>query len=137
MSEIEKMYENAGIDYEERYNSCTLNKEGQCELKCSCDICKYSEEKYIFPLLTAEKQIELIKWLGKLDGKLEITCTYNKEKFIFNFYFNRKTDKNPDPKYPYSNFLNADIEILIASIINDIWQDLTEEEKQQVKGILE
>ena len=64
-SEIEKMYENAEVDYEERYNNCTLNKEGACELKYSCDICKYSEEKYIYPPFTAEKQIELIKWLAK------------------------------------------------------------------------
>ena len=131
MSEIEKMYENAGV-LKECLSPCYINKTWRKAHDCpNCD----NRENY--PPFTAEKQIELIKWLGKLDGKLEITCTYNKEKFIFNFYFNRKTDKNPDPKYPYSNFLNADIEILIASIINDIWQFLTEEEKQQVKGILE
>jgi len=117
MNEIEKLYELAGIE------------------KIELDYPDNFEPFY--PEFTAEKQLELIKWLGKLDGKLEITCTYNKEKFIFNFYFNRKTDKNHDPKYPYSNFLNEDIEILIASLINNLWQDLTEEEKQQVKGILE
>lgn len=117
MSVIEKMMQNANI--EKHWNSTP-----------------YGGVEEYYPPFTAEKQIDLIKWLGKLDGKLEITCTYNKEKFIFNFYFNRKTDKNPDPKYPYSNFLNADIEILIASIINDIWQDLTEEEKEALRGIL-
>lgn len=118
MNEIEKMMQNANIEKHWNYTPC-----GGIE--------EYS------PQFTAEKQLELIKWLGKLDGKLEIFCTYNKEKFIFNFYFNRKTNKNPDPKYSYSNLLNEDFEILIASLINNLWQDLTEEEKQQVKGILE
>ena len=130
MSEIEKMY-----------MRCKIKKQQTCSHSDTCyngslDECEGCNA-YQYPPFTAEKQIELIKWLGKLDGKLEITCTYNKEKFIFYFYFNRKTDKNPDPKYPYSNFLNEDIEILIASLINSLWQDLTEEEKQQVKGILE
>ena len=136
MSEITKLYKNAGIKpyiyCSKPQLDCDARENGNCRQDCEF----YSGEKFLTSF-TAEKQIELIKWLGKLDGKLEITCTYNKEKFIFDFYFNRKTDKNPDPKYPYSNFLNADIEILIASIINDIWQNLTSEEKQQVKGILE
>lgn len=64
MNEVTKLYEKAGVDYEERYNNCILNKEGECELKYSCDICKYSEEKYIYPPFTAEKQLELIKWIA-------------------------------------------------------------------------
>ena len=64
MTEVEKMYKSAGVDYEERYNNCILNKEGECKLKCNCDICKYSEEKYIYPPFTAEKQLELIKWIA-------------------------------------------------------------------------
>lgn len=118
MNEVEKMYENTGI-------------------KKDWTAIGFGDIEDCYPPFTAEKQLELIKWLGKLDGKLEIFCTYNKEKFIFNFYFNRKTNKNPDPKYSYSNLLNEDFEILIASLINNLWQDLTEEEKQQVKGILE
>ena len=109
MSEIEKMYENAGIAYEERYNNCTLNKEGQCELKCSCDICKYSEERYIYPPFTAEKQLELIK--------------------------------NISPAYPLNYhikcFQGYSFEEGLAKCINNLWQYLTAEEKQQVKGILE
>lgn len=124
MSEIEKMYEKVGL----ASHFCTYPR--FCDDN-NCNECpNYSSE------FTAEKQIELIKWLGKLDGKLEITCTYNKEKFIFNFYFNRKTDKNHDPKYPYSNFLNEDIEILIASLINNLWQDLTEQERTEIAEIL-
>lgn len=48
MNEIEKMMQNVGIDYEERYNNCTLNKEGECKLKCSCDIYANIRKKSIF-----------------------------------------------------------------------------------------
>lgn len=123
MSEIEKMYENVGVEYEERYNNCTLNKEGQCELKCSCDICKYSEEIYIYPLFTAEKQIELIKWLIIKYKTILIEHKLNL------FYINIRDI--------YTGKVHIEFDETIAGLINNIWQDLTEEEKQQVKGILE
>ena len=119
MSEIEKMYENAGIDYEERYNNCTLNKEGQCELKCSCDICKYSEEKYIYPTFTAKKQIEITKFL------LKKAVYYDVKDDKYWFYLEECESAG------YKPFDEA-----IAHCINKLWKDLTEEEQQQVKGIL-
>ncbi|MBQ5918327.1 MAG: hypothetical protein IIW92_07185, partial [Lachnospiraceae bacterium] len=36
-----------------------------------------------------------------------------------------------------SSFCYEEFEESLANLINTIWQDLTEEEKQQVKGILE
>ena len=122
-SQIEKMYENAGVDYEERYNNCTLNKEGECKLKCSCDICKYSEEKYIYPLFTAEKQILLIQWL--LD-RTDLYFHRHKTDFTYSI---------ASGSYAVNKY--KDFKESIAEFINAIWQDLTEEEKQQVKGILE
>ena len=129
MSEIEKMYKNAGVDYEERYNNCTLNKEGECKLKCSCDICKYSEEKYIYPPFTAEKQIELIKFITSL-GVCEIENWNDK-----GFHFAIKRERI----YPtmFLSLSNINLQETLADVINNLWQDLTEEEKQQVKGILE
>ena len=133
MSEIEKMYENAGIDYEERYNNCTLNKEGQCELKCSCDICEYSEEKYIYSTLTAEKQIELVKWLSKRCFYIEISEMADKSYGIaFRYQPTDEYKSEQSECCANKNFTEA-----LAESINYIWQDLTEEEKQQVKGILE
>lgn len=129
MNEIEKMYENAGIDYEERYNNCTLNKECQCELKCSCDMCKYSEEKYIYPPFTAEKQIELIKFITTL-GVCEIENWNDK-----GFHFAIKRERI----YPtmFLSLSNINLQETLADVINKLWADMSEEEKQQVKGILE
>jgi hypothetical protein len=56
MSEIEKLYENAGVEKEERYS---LN-------------CEYYEK---YPPFTATKQLELIKWLAK--SKSDITICYS------------------------------------------------------------
>lgn len=137
MSEITKLYENAGIEKKPQFY-CDYDYGATCPNdNATCDNCGYYEESEAkYPDFTAEKQLRLIKWLGRLDGKLEITCTYNKEKFIFYFYFNRKTDKNPDPNFSYSGLLDEDFDILIAKQVNELWQDLTAEEQQQIKEIL-
>lgn len=87
MSEIEKMYKNVGIK-SIGFNIYNLEDE--------------------YPPFTAEKQLELIKWIiiHSPDTCLEdeiIVCAF---------------------------------EDSLANIINTIWQHLTKEEKQQVKRIL-
>lgn len=68
---------------------------------------------------TAEKQIELIKLLAK--GEVKIN--------------------NEDGEYEFSIFDTisdfSSFEESLADLTNRMWQDLTEEEQQQVKGILE
>lgn len=92
MNEIEKLYENAGIKKE--YCS-TYEANKQCEGIVDCSECASAE----YPPFTAEKQIELIKWLEQY-----IMCS------------------------PFDEGL--------AKFINAIWQDLTEEEKEALRGIL-
>lgn len=75
-----------------------------------------------YPEFNAEKQIELIKWV----------CT-NKEIRISghrkgNLYW---MSTNVDNKEQESTFEEA-----LAKLVNNIWQDLTEEEKETVKEIL-
>ena len=127
MSEIEKMYKNAGVDYEERYNNCILNKEGECELKCNCDICKYSEEKYIYPSFSAEKQIELIKWLSDFADFGTFSIDHDKSEYGIAFCI------NDDGYY----FVDKIFEECIAKVVKNLWQSLTEEEHKQIKEILE
>ena len=107
MSEIEKMYENAGID-KIGNKKCTLAEFSDCQNYCfisennKCD--KFS---FDYPPFTAEKELGLIKWF------------MNSEHF--------------SPVRFNARWVVDDI----ASYINFLWQILTEEEKQQVKGILE
>ena len=78
-------------------------------------------EEY-YPPFTAEKQIELIKWLGIRD---ELNLYQNKATNDWVFYDHEK------------DAIHYSFEYGLASWINYLWEDLTEEEKQQIKEILE
>ena len=66
-------------------------------------------ENFVYPPFTAEKQLEIVKMI------LFSTWWINLKRL----QFSEKFDEG------------------LAQMINELWQDLTEEEKQQVKGILE
>lgn len=100
MSEIEKMYENAGIKKLLYCNICGAREH-------ALGLCAETECEPFYPPFTAKKQIELIKW------------------FIHSEHFS--------PIRFNAQWVVDDI----ASYINFLWQVLTPEEKQQVKGILE
>lgn len=153
MSEIDKMYENVGIEPEYRYDcnladtikpievfplrSCSKGEiKDYCTNKQDYRYCKVYKVNKIYPPFTAEKQLELIKWLAKLDGHFEISCTYNKEKFILYFYFNRQTADHHNPAYYYSSNSCDDFAELLATQINELWKDLKEEEKLEIMEIL-
>lgn len=130
MNEIEKMYKNANIkakEYCDRDSDACMSCCPEWENRQDC--WKY---KSVIPPFTAEKQIELIKWLGYrrhididiynikgctiYDISNDYDCIMNEHKFMF--------DSNT-------------FEDALAGLINQVWYSLTEEEKQQVKGILE
>lgn len=109
MSEVEKMYENAEVK-KQIPKICSSNelycKECKAHIEDAMPYCKNAE----YPPFTAEKQLELIKWLAKN----EMLCRLESE-------------------YPYFERF----EECIAYIIDYLWQDLTEEERKQIKNILE
>ena len=149
MSEIEKMYENAGCtnmwvqryndgyyEHEHHYNSYKeminrMMKINDWTLTEAQETAKKECSKEL-PPFTAEKQIKLIKWLGcrrhidiniynikgctVYDISNDYDCITDEHKFMFDS----------------STFENA-----LAGLINQVYYSLTEEEKQQVKGILE
>lgn len=79
--------------------------------------------RHKYPPFTAEKQIELIKWLAKKDCMYRLT--YERD-----FLWCSQLEWQ-------SSFCYESFEESLANLINTIWQDLTEEEKQQIKEILE
>lgn len=117
MSEIEKMYENVGIEKEvirgcyEYYTEnggidiYTIN---DCKNK-DCNTCKADKSIKRYPPFTTEKQLEIVKMI------LFSTWWLNLKRL----QFSEKFDEG------------------LAQMINELWQSLTSEEKQQVKGILE
>lgn len=114
MNEVTKLYENAEPD-----RNCNLYKHfTECPMKhTQCEDC----ENFVYPPFTAEKQLELIKWLGTRDE--------------FNFYQNKVTkdwvfyDHEKDATH-------YDFKLGLASWVDYLWRDLTDVEKQQIKEIL-
>ena len=110
MSEIEKMYENAGI-----------NK--RCHANIKFEDCIYSPSdcgNYNYPDFTAEKQLEITKFL------LKKAVYYDVKDDKYWFYYEECESAG------YKPFDEA-----IAHFINKLWQDLTEEERNNIKEILE
>jgi len=122
MSEIEKLYKNAGF------------QKKQCK-DYSCTVCdKYNKcEKY--PPFTAEKQLSLIKWLMNYPMLDEISLFFNEPSKTFNLRVYSLPEIG-DFRSTYTETQN-NFEDMLCGLINNLWQDLTEEEKQQIKEILE
>lgn len=121
MNEIEKLYENAGT-CKIKNKKCTAVEYLDCE-NWHCTSCnKYVTE---YPPFTAEKQLELIKWLCKNTYRNYIHFRY--ERDINNW----KMECNMVGLREYGSF-----EECFAGLINALWQSLTEEEKEQIRGIL-
>jgi hypothetical protein len=130
MNEVEKMYENANVEREFAYLECHRGRSSICcpieeyEKDDECMGCINSsamKKVYEYPPFTAEKQIELIKFL--LNQGVYYS-TFPNDTYQFHI---SDDIENPQPRK---------FDIAIAEIINDLWQSLTSEEKQQVKGIL-
>lgn len=111
MSEIEKMYARAMIK------------------PLSITVCGVDEQIINYPPFTAEKQIELIKLITSL-GVCEIENWNDKG---FHFVIKRESI------YPtmFLSLSNINLQETLADVINNLWQDLTEGERKQIKEVLE
>jgi len=110
MSEIEKMFENAGIRYI-NLNTCKIDETGK-NGKC---------ETIFYPEFTAEKQLELILWLAN-----------NKDIEISKHFIDLKNNRVHCVSRQELQFEES-----LAKLINLIWQSLSDTEKAEIKRILE
>lgn len=120
MNEVEKMYENAGIEHEglewicQNPDHCTYQNLSIIPENCSG--CEYFEKERIYPPFTAEKQLKILCFI--INNKYR-TLFHNKV-FTGGTLTLEKLQKD------------------LVWAIDRIWQEgITEEEKQQVKEILE
>ena len=129
MTEVEKLYELAGVKPKE----CCDRDSDLCMSCCPEWNNRKSCWKYksIAPPFTAEKQIELIKWLG-LRRHLDIDIYNIKGCTIYEFSndYDCITDE-----YRFM-FDSSNFEYALAGLINNLWQDLTSVEKEQIREIL-
>ena len=134
MSKITKLYENAGIETNKYKLCCTGCKHiAKLEVingypsKWICDKydevadCDRAEPEY--PPFTAEKQIAILQLLTQ---QCDLTISHFTEWEFIHY----------DGQEP-TQVTGEDFAETFAKLINAYWQSLTEEEKQQVKGILE
>lgn len=111
MSEIEKIYENAGVN-KIKIKRCSGIKQSIC--LHNCNECESFDYKY--PSFTAEKQLELIKLIANRKG-------YPDYEYFGNLF---------DDYIQLLDFNEA-----LAKLVNFLWQDLTESEHEQIKEILQ
>ena len=126
MTEVEKLYSLAGVEGEilrdcyDYYSSKGIDIWTVANCKdTDCKNCKYNKFIKHTPPFTAEKQLELIKILAK--GEVKINNEDGEYEFSF---FDTVSD--------FSSFEES-----LADLTNRIWQDLTGEERKQIKEILE
>ena len=118
MTEISKMFENAGIN-----KSCHANiKFDDCI--CSPSDCGY----YNYPDFTAEKQLKIIKLLSKIRGDIQLCYIANQYIFVVNF---------ETSKCQWANKYHEKIDEALADMVNVLWKSLPDKEKEEIRGILE
>ena len=122
MNKAEKMYENVGV-LKVKPSICANNEK-------FCEGCIAYDKGYIprcrnaeYSPFTAEKQLSLIKWIA--ENKEECRITYEKE-------YKWCTQTDWQSSFCYDNFSAS-----LANLINNLWQDLTDTDKVQIKEILE
>ena len=146
MSEVEKLYKNTGV---EKWKDCKhyLRGDGNwCNDTCDIDKgqgtysdicylgdnhdkndidrlkCPYCEvEDFGYPPFTAEKQIELIKVIA------------NRECFVANYVPKRNIFILSSEDFNGTQIKFSDA---LAELINNLWQDLTEQERTEIAEIL-
>ena len=129
MSEVTKLYENAGII---KQKDCMADKQAPCHGKCT----ECSKVFYTYPPFTAEKQLLLLQLLARIESADYFQFFFYEIKQEWVFRLNMLTELSCESAYVYES-RNKNFDECIAGLTNLIWQDLTEEQKQQVKGILE
>ena len=122
MSEVEKLYSLAGVEKKE-YGYCDWDS--NCPYphhKCNNECPYWKIKKVDFPPFTAEKQIEIIKWL--LD-KTDLYLHRHKTDFTYSI---------ASGSYAVNKY--KDFKESIAEFMNIIWQDLTSAEQNEIRRIL-
>ena len=117
---IQKLYETAGVG-KLGIKRCSGVKQTICQH--NCDECK--DYVLIYPPFTAEKQLELIKWLLR------------QHRFSIQYAF-------VDSEYgllwsedELHESWHKDFSQALAGLITNLYQDLTNNQKQEIKRILQ
>lgn len=144
MNEVDKLYKLAGVEKAKDYYcpNCGTKLEGcfdehedyvcpneSCDYVLCYDDLDFQEclehlsYREGYPLFTAEKQLELIKWLSDVSSYFSVH--YDRYKGMYN------VQTCDGGLYVTNNLSEA-----IASRVNIIWNDLSEKQRKQIREIL-
>lgn len=120
---IEKLYELAGIEKE---FVCNCSSENLRICKATKEYCSYSKFEYTF---TDTKQLELIKWIffNKHEQYLHFFDVFLSYCHGLKFETKEEKRKFVDSEYPQR----------LAKLVCELWEDLTPEQREEVRGILQ
>lgn len=106
MTEIEKMFGNAGV---EKRMTCFF----ECSRKTCSVVCEHFEKLDMsYPPFTAEKQLRLIEWF-----------------ISYRWWLNLKSlDKKLD--------FSLDFDEKLAKLVNRLWESFDDQEKEEIRKIL-
>ena len=122
MNEIEKLYELTGFKRSKpSCAECFLDRHSCCR--------SYDECPELYPLFTAEKQIQLIEFMLKKYGEETIGFELWKDK---SYHVMCHLGYDGFDNYADSNTLSG----ALAGLITLYWQDLTETEQEGIRKIL-
>ena len=124
MNEVEKMYRNAHV-YPRVYGDIT-KETFENKVFNMGDICNEA--------FTAEKQLELIKWLMCKKQTIQVELRLYENDYCISHI--TECEHNDAVEYVETGRKNTFDEAL-ADLVNELWQDLTKEERKQIKEILE
>lgn len=119
MDEITKLYKNAEVN-----QICdTFVHWMQCEWETKqCKDC----EHFVYPPFTAEKQIELIKYLSKLGMFEIIECDYYQISLDFDVIWTDRLYVGEATTF----------EEALAKLLITIWEDISENTQEEIRSIL-
>ena len=134
MNEIEKLYENCGIKNYRIENWSGFVPDGW---KIITDEKDANKVKEIVRDFTAEKQLELIKWLARKDYGNYAESLLISIRDGYNYLsVGITTDFGSEYFYEEKIFNSKQFDETLAGLINNLWQSLTEEERKQIADIL-
>ena len=159
MTEIEKMYENANAykmlcncefknlyDYRIEYGSDVCDYT-ESKIKEPCKVCEKAKQKIkYYPDFTAEKQIVILMFIlnkfGDIGFQKMYSITGNNESTRKDFIKclcdceHETWDSRPVDFYYQKGASGDNLEESLAGLINHLWQSLTDQEKEEIRNIL-
>ena len=94
----------------------------------------YGDIEEYYPEFTAEKQLELIKWLVKMGEHCELSIHWNDISKCFQFIIRNMCNGAINRSVCG---IETSFEEVLAYLLNSIWLVLTDTEKAEIKRILE